>query len=99
MAAATPNIELFYFDAAARAEPIRLAFAIGGVPFKDTRVKLVFPLSRKHSHSPVLLHHRSTLSWKIVLFVCAANRLKERTGLNTRVDFHTERFPHLPLMD
>jgi len=34
-----PNYKLTYFDMhAGRGEPIRLAFAIGGIPFKDDRV-------------------------------------------------------------
>ncbi len=33
-----PNITLTYFDAPGRAEPVRLALRLGGVPFTDTRV-------------------------------------------------------------
>jgi glutathione S-transferase len=33
-----PQITLTYFDAPGRAEPVRLALRLGGVPFTDTRV-------------------------------------------------------------
>ncbi len=33
-----PNIELTYFQGPGRAEPVRLALRLGGVPFTDTRV-------------------------------------------------------------
>lgn len=36
-----PNLELTYFDAPGRAEPIRIALRLAGLPFKDTR--LTFP--------------------------------------------------------
>ena len=36
-----PNLKLTYFDAAGRAEPIRVALRLGGVPFEDNR--LPFP--------------------------------------------------------
>ena len=32
------ELEVIYFDAKGRAEPTRLVFAVGGIPFKDTRV-------------------------------------------------------------
>ena len=31
-----PEYELFYFPITGLGEPIRLAFALGGIPFKDT---------------------------------------------------------------
>lgn len=34
-----PNIELTYFEGAGRAEPVRIALRLAGLPFTDTRLK------------------------------------------------------------
>ena len=35
-----PDIVLTYFEARARAEPVRMAFAYGGIKFNDIRIKM-----------------------------------------------------------
>ena len=34
-----PQLRLTYFDAAGRAEPVRIALSVAKVPFEDRRVK------------------------------------------------------------
>lgn len=36
-----PSLKLTYFDTAGRAEAIRLALAIGNIPFTDERINMM----------------------------------------------------------
>ena len=61
------KIELFYFEGAGQAEPVRLALTLGDVPFTDTRVLMKLSLlaaarynmNSSHRHIPTYVH----LSW------------------------------------
>ena len=41
------NIKLTYFDARARAEPVRLSFAYAGIKFEDARMEFSIPPSQE----------------------------------------------------
>ncbi|CAD5213721.1 unnamed protein product [Bursaphelenchus okinawaensis] len=48
-----PQYELIYFNAAGRAEPIRLCFHYANIPFKDTRVEVNEWAELKHDRKKV----------------------------------------------